>query len=52
MLRVCRRYAKRHLWTVQWTRDQDRLARDTEQSLWYYRQLDSARAGSSTSNRQ
>jgi hypothetical protein len=31
MLRVCRRYAKRHLWTVQWTWDQDRLARDTEQ---------------------
>jgi DNA invertase Pin-like site-specific DNA recombinase len=35
---------KRHLWTVQWTWNQDRLARDTEQFLWYYRQLDNAKA--------
>jgi len=35
--------AKRHLWTVQWVWNQDRLARDTEQFLGYYRQLDNAK---------
>jgi hypothetical protein len=29
---------------VQWTWNQDRLARDTEQFLWYYRQHDTAKA--------
>lgn len=31
--------AKRHLWGLLWTWDQDRLARDTEQFLWYSRNL-------------
>lgn len=36
--------AKRHLYRILWTWNQDRLARDTEQFLWYYRQLDNAKA--------
>ena len=31
--------AKRHTYTVLWVWNQDRLARDTEQFLWYYRQM-------------
>lgn len=34
---------KRHLWVVLWVWNQDRLARDTEQFLWYYRQLSDAK---------
>jgi site-specific DNA recombinase len=35
--------AKRHLWTFQWTWNQDRLARDTEQFLWYMRNFTEAK---------
>lgn len=31
--------AKRHLWQIQWVWNQDRIARDTEQFLWYCRNL-------------
>lgn len=31
--------AKRHAWAILWTWDQDRLARDTEQFLYYQRNL-------------
>lgn len=35
--------AKRHAWQVLWIFNQDRIARDTEQFLWYYRQLRAAK---------
>lgn len=35
--------AKRHIWVILWVWNQDRLARDTEQFLWYYRQLATAK---------
>lgn len=36
--------AKRHSWQLLWVWNQDRLARDTEQFLWYYRNLSQANA--------
>lgn len=35
--------ARRHLYQLLWTWNQDRLARDTEQFLWFYRNLNEAR---------
>ena len=35
----CVKDARRHLWQHLWTWNQDRLARDTEQFLWFYRNL-------------
>ena len=35
--------AKRHLFMLIWVWNQDRLARDTEQFLWYYRNLREAK---------
>lgn len=35
--------AKRHHYQLLWVWNQDRLARDTEQFLWYYRQLKQAK---------
>jgi len=40
----CVKDAKRHLWKVLWVWNQDRLARDTEQFLWFYRSLKDANA--------
>lgn len=34
--------AKRHHYTILWVWNQDRLARDTEQFLWFYRNLQQA----------
>jgi len=36
------RKAKGHFYKLLWTWNQDRLARDTEQFLWFYRQLSSS----------
>lgn len=35
----CVKDAKRHQWVALWVWNQDRLARDTEQFLWFYRNL-------------
>jgi len=35
--------AKRHMYEILWVWDQDRLARDTEQFLWFYRNINTAK---------
>ena len=37
------RLGKRHDYQILWTWDQDRIARDTEQFLWFYRQMKTAK---------
>lgn len=38
----CVKDAKRHLWNIVWVWNQDRIARDTEQFLWFNRNLKDA----------